>query len=108
MRVGLEGCPLPRLSSLASRPVPGLPKTDAVRGFQRLGTSVLGTPFTYDIRFERNVLMASVNGQMKALTTYLTLTAAMFNIGNHNQGTDDASAHIFEFLTDHGGDIFDI
>jgi hypothetical protein len=87
---------------------PGGAKDGCGQDLQRLGTVALGTPFTYDIRFERNVLMAGVNGQMKALKTYFTTPGAMFKVGNYNQGTDDSSVHIFELVTDHGGNTSEL
>ena len=66
-----------------------------------LGTVPLGTPFSYDIWYEGNVLKAGINGNMKTLTTYFNTPGAFFKAGNYDQGTDDASVHILELTTQH-------
>lgn len=83
---------------------PGGANAGCGQDLQQLGTVKLGTPFTYDIRFEGGVLVAGVNGQMKTLRTHFSTPGALFKVGNYNQGTDDASVHILELVTDHGGD----
>jgi hypothetical protein len=82
---------------------PGGANDGCGQDLQKLGTVALGTPFTYDIRFEGNVLKAGINGQVNTLRTHFTTPGAMFKVGNYNQGTDDASIHILELTTQHGG-----
>jgi len=67
-----------------------------------LGKVPLNTPFSYDIRFEGNVLKAGINGAVQTLQTYFTTPGANFKVGNYNQGTDDSSVHLLELTTQHG------
>jgi hypothetical protein len=80
---------------------PGGGNDGCSQDLQLLGTVPLETPFSYDIWFEGGVLMAGVNGNMKTLKTYFETPAVFFKVGNYNQGTDEASVHLFELTTDH-------
>jgi len=80
---------------------PGGGKDHCPQDSQTLGSVPLNTAFTYDIWFEHGVLKAGVNGDMKTLKTYFTTRDAAFKVGNYNQGTDDASVHIWELTAQH-------
>jgi hypothetical protein len=80
---------------------PGGSKDGCGQDLQDLGKVPLGTKFSYDIWFEGGVLKAGVNGNMKTLRTYFKTPRASFKVGNYNQGTDEASIHIFELTTSH-------
>ncbi|KAF2111246.1 alginate lyase 2 [Lophiotrema nucula] len=80
---------------------PGGSNDGCNQDMQTIGTAPLGEPFTYDIRFEKNVLKAGLNGKMKTVKTYFMTPGAWFKFGNYNQGTDDASLHIFEMMVQH-------
>ncbi|KAF2643656.1 alginate lyase 2 [Massarina eburnea CBS 473.64] len=66
-----------------------------------IGNVPFNTQFTYDLQFEGGVLKAGVNGNLKTLKTFFTTPKASFKFGNYNQGTDDASVHIFELSVQH-------
>jgi len=85
---------------------PGGSAANCNQDLQPIGKVPLGTAFSYDIRFERNVLLAGINVAadgtgLKPLTTYFNTTGASFKVGNYNQATDDASIHILELTTQH-------
>ncbi|KAF1959352.1 concanavalin A-like lectin/glucanase [Byssothecium circinans] len=66
-----------------------------------VGNVAMGTVFTYDVQFEGGVLKVAINGKVTTLKTFFTTPKASFKFGNYNQGTDDASVHVFELSVQH-------
>lgn len=62
-----------------------------------------GSRFTYEIRYEKNVLSVSINGKTaKTFTTFqLDAPASYFKVGNYNQGNDATEVHFYSVKVTH-------
>ncbi|KAL6904075.1 family 7 polysaccharide lyase [Trichoderma evansii] len=62
-----------------------------------------GARFTYEIRYEKNVLSVSVNGKAaKTFTTFeLNAPPSYFKAGNYNQGSDATEVHFYNIRITH-------
>lgn len=62
----------------------------------------VGTQFTYEVRYEENVLKMQVNNAgLVHLETYFTPSGVFFKAGNYNQGTAEADIHLFGLVVTH-------
>lgn len=68
-----------------------------------VGYVPVGTPFSYSIAYESNVLSVSINGgSAHVLSTYsLDAPASYFKVGNYNQGSDPSDVHFFAITVEH-------
>ncbi|CEJ90038.1 hypothetical protein VHEMI05848 [[Torrubiella] hemipterigena] len=68
-----------------------------------VGKVTPGARFTYEIRYEKNVLSVSLNG--KAATTYSTFQLnappSYFKAGNYDQGSDATEVHFYGVTITH-------
>lgn len=71
--------------------------------YTQVGTVPVGTEFTYEIRYEGNVLTMSINGgNAQKLDTYsLDAPASYFKAGNYNQGSSPSNVHFFSLSVEH-------
>ncbi|RDL41667.1 Uncharacterized protein BP5553_01646 [Venustampulla echinocandica] len=71
--------------------------------FTTIATVPVGTTFSYEIRYETNVLSVSVNGgAMKVLETFdLDAPKSYFKVGNYNQGNSPSDVHVFAISVEH-------
>lgn len=69
----------------------------------QIGTVSVGTAFSYEIRYEGNVLSVALNGgSFKTLSTYsLDAPASYFKVGNYNQGDDASDVHFYAISVEH-------
>lgn len=72
--------------------------------FTPLGQIPVGQIFTYEIRYERNVLSVLVNGGAPIQLSTFDLDAPLsyFKCGNYNQGDSPSSVHFFQIAVAHG------
>jgi hypothetical protein len=70
----------------------------------QVGYVAVGQTFTYEIRYESNVLSVSINGgQTQILPTYsLNAPRSYFKAGNYNQGQTASNVHFFDIQVSHG------
>merc|ERR1712137_957673 len=62
----------------------------------------VGTQFTYEIRYETNVLQVGINGNFTTLSTYqLDAPLSYFKAGNYNQGSSASDIHVFAISVQH-------
>ena len=77
----------------------GVEKTRAGNSLQftTLGNVKVGQKFSYEIRYEKNVLAVLINGgPPHAVSTYsLNAPLSYFKVGNYNQGEDPSDLHFF-------------
>jgi hypothetical protein len=71
--------------------------------YTTIGKVPVGTTFTYEIQYEKNVLSVSINGgAAKTLSTYsLDAPPSYFKAGNYNQGSKPSTVHFFAITTTH-------
>ncbi|KAL1963013.1 hypothetical protein VTN77DRAFT_8761 [Rasamsonia byssochlamydoides] len=71
--------------------------------FTQVGNVPVGTQFTYEIRYESNVLSVSINGgAQQELSTYsLDAPPSYFKAGNYNQGSSASDVHFFAITVQH-------
>jgi hypothetical protein len=71
--------------------------------YTQVDTVPVGTEFTYEIRYEGNVLTVSINGgNAQTLDTYsLDAPASYFKAGNYNQGSSPSNVHFFSLSVEH-------
>lgn len=68
-----------------------------------VGKVTPGSRFTYEIRYEKNVLSVSLNGQKaKTFPTFdLDAPRSYFKAGNYNQGTQPTEVHFYNIAISH-------
>jgi hypothetical protein len=71
--------------------------------FTTIGNVPVGTTFTYEIMYEKNVLSVSIDGgAAKTLSTYsLDAPPSYFKAGNYNQGNSASDVHFFAITVTH-------
>lgn len=71
--------------------------------FTTIGNVPVGTQFSYELRYESNVLSVSINnGSQQTLSTYsLDAPSSYFKVGNYNQGTSPSDVHFFAIGVQH-------
>jgi hypothetical protein len=71
--------------------------------FTTIGNIPVGNTFSYEIRYESNVLSISLNGgTQKQLDTYeLDSPLSYFKVGNYNQGNSPSDVHFFSIDVEH-------
>jgi hypothetical protein len=71
--------------------------------YTTVGKVPVGTTFTYEIQYEKNVLSVSINGgAAKILSTYsLNAPLSYFKAGNYNQGNTPSVVHFFAISVAH-------
>lgn len=71
--------------------------------FTQVGSVPVGTAFTYEIRYETNVLSVIINGgPEQILSTYsLDAPASYFKAGNYNQGSSPSDVHFLALSVQH-------
>ncbi|KAL1983782.1 hypothetical protein VTN96DRAFT_9868 [Rasamsonia emersonii] len=69
----------------------------------KVGNVPLNTQFSYEIRYESNVLSVSINGgAQQTLSTYqLDAPKSYFKAGNYNQGSSQSEVHFYEISVQH-------
>lgn len=69
----------------------------------KIGNVPVGTAFSYEIIYEKNVLSVSINGgSAKTLSTYsLDAPLSYFKAGNYNQGSDASDVHFYSISISH-------
>ena len=72
-------------------------------GFTTLGNVPLGQVFSYEIRYEKNVLAVVINGGSPHTVSTYSLDAPLsyFKVGNYNQGDDASDIHFFGIKISH-------
>merc|ERR1712137_179702 len=64
--------------------------------FTYLDNVPVGNKFSYEIRYENNVLQVAINGNFRTLSTYqLDAPPSYFKAGNYNQGSSSSDTHFF-------------
>jgi hypothetical protein len=73
------------------------------QGTFNIGQIPVGQRFTYEIRYESDVLSVSINGQdFQKLDTFdLNSPASYFKAGNYNQGNAPTEVHFFNITVSH-------
>jgi hypothetical protein len=67
-----------------------------------IGSIAVGQRFTYEIRYEGNVLSVGINGKFKTLSTYdLNAPKSYFKAGNYNQGESATTVQFYKIQTSH-------
>jgi hypothetical protein len=71
--------------------------------YTTIGKVPVGTTFTYEIQYEKNVLSVSINGgAAKTLSTFsLDAPPSYFKAGNYNQGSKPSAVHFFAITVTH-------
>ncbi|ETI27026.1 hypothetical protein G647_10125 [Cladophialophora carrionii CBS 160.54] len=71
--------------------------------FTSIGNIPVGQTFSYEIRYESNVLSVSLNGGApRELDTYeLNSPPSYFKVGNYNQGDSPSDVHFFSIDVQH-------
>jgi hypothetical protein len=66
-------------------------------------TIPVGQTFTYDLRYENNILSIGINGgAQQTLSTYeLDAPPSYFKAGNYNQGDTSSDVHFFSIAVTH-------
>jgi len=67
------------------------------------GTVPVGQTFTYEIRYEGNVLSVRINGAAPTVLSTYSLNAprSYFKAGNYNQGSTPSTVYIFSMWVSH-------
>ncbi|KAL2011968.1 hypothetical protein VTN00DRAFT_4686 [Thermoascus crustaceus] len=67
-----------------------------------VGHVPVGQTFSYEIRYENNVLSVAINGDTTVLPTFsLNAPRSYFKVGNYNQGNNPSEVHFFEITVSH-------
>ncbi|KAL5349329.1 hypothetical protein ACLOAV_005619 [Pseudogymnoascus australis] len=71
--------------------------------FTPIGNIPVGQQFSYEIRYESNVLSVGINGgSQKVLDTYeLNAPNSYFKVGNYNQGNNPSDVHFLAIIITH-------
>jgi hypothetical protein len=71
--------------------------------FTTVGNVAVGTRFSYEIRYEKNVLSVGINGgsQKTLSTNSLDAPASYFKAGNYNQGNIPSTVHFYSVSVQH-------
>lgn len=71
--------------------------------FTPIGNIPVGQQFSYEIRYESNVLSVGLNGgSQKVLDTYdLNAPNSYFKVGNYNQGNNPSDVHFLAIVVTH-------
>lgn len=71
--------------------------------YTNIGTVPMGTTFSYEIRYEGNVLSVSLNGEKAIVLDTFQLEApkSYFKVGNYNQGDSKSEVHFLDISVQH-------
>jgi len=71
--------------------------------FTYVGNAAVGSTFSYEIRYENNILQVALNGgALHKLSTFeLDAPLSYFKVGNYNQGDTPSEVHFFDITVSH-------